>query len=305
MSNPSFRLKFDGPALQDHEIDVADLAPALIALGQMVKAANRVVNGESLDVTVRVRTVGDGSFWVELSVRAQNAYAAVRDFLVGSDVDAVLKLITIIGLSSTAVGVAGKGAVAVIRQIRGRKPRRLERHGGLVLIEFDDAEQIEVEEATARVAFDPEFRAALERVAVEPLSRPGIDTIVLEGDGVEERITQETAASFLAPPLVEDGLFETRHTKVFSIIDLSFKPGKKWRLSDGHGRATLVDVEDAAFTGRIENSEIAFAKGDILVCDVRETARQTAKGLRADYAIVRVIEHRPAAMRTQQSRLAL
>ena len=301
MSAPSFRLKFDGPALQEHEIDVADLAPALVALGQMVKAANRVVNGDALDVAVKVRTVGDGSFWVELTIKAQGAYQVVRDFLVGQDVDAILKLAGVIGLT----GTIGGGAIAAIRKIGGRRPKRLERRGGNVVIQFDDAAEIEVDEATARVAFDPEFRIALERVAVEPLSRPGIDVVVLEGEGVEERITEESAGAFLAPALTEDSLFETRHIKPFSIIDLSFKPGKKWRLSDGHGRATLVTVEDASFIARVENSEIAFAKNDVLVCDVRETARQTPKGLKADYAIVHVIEHRPAGARTQQSRLDL
>ncbi|KQQ23708.1 hypothetical protein ASF53_05120 [Methylobacterium sp. Leaf123] len=300
MTAPSFRLKFDGPALAEHEIDVADLAPALIALGQMVKAANRVVNGDALDVAVKVRTVGDGSFYVDLTVQAHGAWAVVRDFVTGSDVDAVLKLITIIGL----VGGGGTGAIALIRRIRGRRPRRLERRGSTIMIEFD-GETIEADEASARVAFDPAFRTALERVAVEPLDKPGIDRIVLEGSGVEEEITRETAGVFLAPPVVEESEFETHHTKVFSIIDLSFKSGKKWRLSDGHGRATLVDVEDADFIARIENSEIAFAKGDLLVCDVRETARQTAKGLRADYAIVKVREHRPAGSRPQQTRLEL
>ncbi len=298
MSAPSFRLTFDGPATADHEIDVADLAPALIALGQMVKAANRVVNGDALDVAVKVRTVGDGSFYVELTVQAHGAWAVVRDFVTGSDVDAVLKLVTIIGL----IGGGGTGAIALIRRIRGRRPRRLTRQGSVVVIEFD-GETIEADEASARVAFDPAFRIALERVAVEPLDKPGIDKILLEGTGIEEEITRETAGAFLAPPMVEDSLFETRHVKIFSIIDLSFKPGKKWRLSDGHGRATLVDVEDTVFIARIEASEIAFSKGDLLVCDVRETARQTAKGLRADYAIVRVMEHRPAGARPQQTRL--
>lgn len=303
MPGPSFRLRFDGPALQDHEIDVADLAPALIALGQMVKAANRVVNGDAFDVSVKVRTVGEGSFWVELTVRAQNTYHIVRDFLVGQDVDAVLKLLTIIGIVGGGTKV-GFGALATIRRIAGRRPRRLERRGGRVVIGFDDDTVIEVDEATARVAFDPEFRTALERVAVEPLDRPGIESVALESEGIEERITRSDAAAFLAPPLRDDSLFETKHIKPFSIIDLSFKPGKKWRLSDGHGRATLVTVEDAEFVTRIENSEIAFAKNDVLVCEVRETARETAKGLKADYAIVRVIEHRPASGRLQQSRLA-
>lgn len=293
MSAPAFRLKFDGPALAEHEIDVADLAPALLALGQMVKSANRVVNGDALDVAVKVRTVGDGSFWIELTVKAHSTYEFFRDFLVGPDVDAVLKLLEIIGLSAPPAAIIGGSALALIRRARGRRPKKLTPRGRTIQIEFDD-ETIEVEEPVARVAFDPAFRAALERVAVEPLDRPGIDFVILEGDGIEETITRDTANAYLAPPIVGENLFETLHTKVFSIIDLSFKPGKKWRLSDGHGRATLVDVEDREFIAHIERSEIAFAKGDLLVCLVRETARQTPKGLRAEYAIVHVLEHRPA-----------
>lgn len=302
--SPSFRLKFDGPALEEHEIDVADLAPALVGLGQMVKSANRVVNGDSFDIAVKVRATGEGSFWIEVVVRANGTWSALRDFIVGPEVDAILKLIQIVGLAGGGAGIVGAGALSVIKRINGRQPRKVLSRGRTVTIEFDD-EIIEVEEPVARVTFDPDFRAALERVAVEPLSRPGIDTVTFEGDGIEEHVTRDTAAAYLAPPVVEDGLFETLHTKVFSIIDLSFKPGKKWRLSDGHGRATLVDMEDREFLARIENSEISFTKGDLLVCQVRETARQTPKGLKADYSIIRVLDHRRGGEASRQTRMEI
>lgn len=292
---PVFRLTYDGPGLREHEIDVGDLAASLIAVGQMVKSANRAINGDRLDVRVKVRSTGDGSFWVEIAVYGKGMWGAIADLVTGKDVDAVLKLLQIMGLVCVGGKMATMGAIAVIREIRGRRIRRVERKGDSVEIEVEDGTVIEAEELTSRVVLDPPFRAALERVAVEPLLTEGIDECIISGTGVSERITREDARSFVAPSTSENTIFENLFPKVFSIDTLSFKPGKKWRLSDGHGRSTLVDVEDQDFIGRVERSEVRFAKGDLLYCDVRETARETPRGLKAEYAIVRVREHRPAS----------
>jgi hypothetical protein len=37
MSKIAFQLRYDGPALSEHGMDVADLAPALLALGDLIK----------------------------------------------------------------------------------------------------------------------------------------------------------------------------------------------------------------------------------------------------------------------------
>jgi len=41
MTSSTFRIAFEGAALEDGEIDVRDLAPALLALGDVVQAAKR------------------------------------------------------------------------------------------------------------------------------------------------------------------------------------------------------------------------------------------------------------------------
>lgn len=57
MSDAEFRLTYRGPAVDDGTMDVRDLAPALLGVGQLVEATNRVVNGEIAAAKVRIRTV--------------------------------------------------------------------------------------------------------------------------------------------------------------------------------------------------------------------------------------------------------
>jgi hypothetical protein len=55
MNTAQFSIYFDGPALREGTMDVRDLAPAMLALGDMLEHANRVVNGPEVTVSVRVK----------------------------------------------------------------------------------------------------------------------------------------------------------------------------------------------------------------------------------------------------------
>src|SRR3954454_18921144 len=56
MSKVAFQLRYDGPALSEHGMDVADLAPALLALGELIKRANFAVNGDASKVNLIVQS---------------------------------------------------------------------------------------------------------------------------------------------------------------------------------------------------------------------------------------------------------
>jgi hypothetical protein len=49
-----FAFRYDGPALSEHGMDVADLAPALLSLGELIKQANFLVNRDSAKVNLVV-----------------------------------------------------------------------------------------------------------------------------------------------------------------------------------------------------------------------------------------------------------
>ena len=291
MSEAQFRLIYDGEAVRDGEMDVADLAPALMGVGQLLKASGRVMFGDDSDVRVRVRvrTMKDGSFDVHLSAAVKVA-GSVWAFLKGPDVQAAEALIGALGFTGLSVG---HGVIAVVRRMKGRRPVIKASRPGFVSMEIDGV-TMEVPEAEARMAMDAGVRAALARVIAEPLERDGIDSVGFGGEGPDALITKDEASSFREPIDSGDDEFVSRYQKVFSIQALSFKPDRKWRLSDGHGSAKLVTISDPEFEARVQRNEVRFAKGDVLICDVIERSRRSATGFRSEYEIARVLEHRPA-----------
>jgi hypothetical protein len=68
MSKTNLTLIFDGPAVDKGEIDVQDLAPALLAVGELVQAANYEINGNKSQISVRVKATAEGSFEVDLAL---------------------------------------------------------------------------------------------------------------------------------------------------------------------------------------------------------------------------------------------
>ena len=89
-------------------------------------------------------------------------------------------------------------------------------------------------------------------------------------------------------------LIDDTRRSAFSIISLAFKEDNKWRLNDGTN-AISAGIEDEDFLARVDANMVSFSKGDILVCDVRVVQKQTDAGLKTEYTVVKVIEHRASA----------
>lgn len=288
MSEAAFRLTYDGPAVEDGTMDVRDLAPALLGVGQLIEATNCVLNGEAATAKVRIQTVRPGSFDILLHVDV-SFLQTIRDVFAGDTATAAANILQIL----TGGSAITLGAIGLIRHLRGRRPSlSCKTEGRLIEVEIDGT-KIEVDEPVVRVALDVNVRMSLERVVAEPLSKEGIDAVEIGDAERVERIDKGEGYSFLSPPDREAGVFESKYRTPFSIVSLSFKEGNKWRLHDGKSGINAT-VEDQDFLARVNHSDIAFSKGDILICDVRVITRQEPKGLKAEYFIERVIEHRPA-----------
>jgi hypothetical protein len=289
MSSATITIAYDGPALRDHAMDVRDLAPAMLGLGQLFDAANSALNGDNAQIKVRVKATEPGCFQITFEV-IQTLGKHLIALLAGPTVTAAANLVgLLVGVPAGTIGLIG-----LIRFLKGGKFDKVDSlPAGMVRLTIGD-EHIDIPLALLRLYQDVAVRTATQKVIEEPLKRDGMESFeVREHLRVIVRITRKEAPYFAKPNVPDATLVDDIRRSAFSIISLAFKEDNKWRLNDG-ANAISATIEDEDFLSRVDANQIAFSKGDILICDVRVLQKQTDAGLKTEYTVVRVVEHRPA-----------
>jgi hypothetical protein len=286
-----FSIRYDGPALADHRMDVRELAPALIALSDLLEAANKAAFPDAGEVRVSVN--GDfkgGSFGVDL-VAVQTVAQQLVAMFAGERATAAANLSGIVG----GLGLLGGGLIAVIRWLRGRRPSeiRFEGNATVFVVRAEEVEErMEAELLTGRLYQTRIVRQALVKV-LRPLARDGIDVFMSGQDGqVVRRVSSDELpwfeASAAEPDVVADSVL---HKVLLQVESPVFKDGNKWRVHDGD-KPFYVVIADEAFRARVDAGLERFGKGDILLVDLRRVQLLTDAGLRTEWEVLRVLEHR-------------
>lgn len=285
MSRADFTLTYDGPALKAHEMDVRDLAPAMLAVGELFDAMNLLLNGESAEVQINVKAHEPGCFSVVFDI-IQNWRDGALSLLTGDYVAAALNLKELL--------IGGAGLVWWIRTHRGAMPDRVEKLAGNMLRVHYGGESFDVPLQLLRLYQDLAVRHALEKVVYRPLQNPGIDLVEFgERKNPSQRVIGSEAESFRTPEIPEKVLVSDTREAAFSIVSLAFKDDNKWRLHDGQNSVSAT-IEDEDFLRRVNQNTIRFAKGDVLICEIEFIQKQTAKGLLTENVVKRVKRHIPA-----------
>ena len=298
VSDDRFTLTYDGEALKNGVMDVRELAPALLATGELIQNANRLLNGDRTQVVLQVK--GDfrrGSFPIDLLLN-QNLIEQAKQFLqLHPNIKEAKELLEILffygGLPSAAVG-GGVSVFNFIKWLRGRTvtPSQMTFiNDGVIQIQIGD-DTTQVSEIVYQLSQEEVIRKCAEGI-VRPLKREGIQDLQFDGGpGRSESVDKSEAAFFDAGPSEGETIFENEHESIFEIIRLSFNPRHKWGLTDGTIRIR-ASINDQNFWSEVR-SGLRFAKGDHVRVRLRtRTFKNDAGDLKSEYSVQEVINHIP------------
>lgn len=293
-----FSIKYDGPALDSHQMDVRELAPALIALSNLLEESNKTAYPNSNEVRVQVKgNFKGGSFGVDL-IAVQTVAQQLVSLLSGPESTAAANLHTILG----SIGLLGSGGViGLIKWLRGKRPSSIRTDGDKVIFELREdttVETMEVDLVTGRLYQTRAVRQMLAKV-VKPLEREGVDVFACGKDGeCHNVITSEDRPWFDMAASEADVVSDTvRQNVLLQIESAVFKDDNKWRFHDGT-TAFFAEITDRDFIKRINAGEERFGKGDVLIADLRIIQSVTDNGLKQEYEVERILQHREPLQKT-------
>lgn len=291
LATERFSIRFVGDAVESGAIDVKDLAPTLLAVGELIEESNRVLNKGRASVKVSIRPdFQSGSFegFLELAVSffdmAKNLFSDDKPL----DARGILEIIGF-SVATVATTEAAREIIPtlyeLIRKVGVRKPiSAMKVQTGDVSITLDDSDVLKSRNMVFDLYSDGRVNKAFVKVA-QPVEREGIESIQLgikapDSNALPMEITKKDLPIMEILEERSEGfevLEESTSVRVLSVERVDFSGELKWALNDGAARihASILDTD---FLERVERGEIAFTRGSLIRAEVKVAATRTRNG---------------------------
>lgn len=285
-----FRIVYDGPALDTHEMDVRDLAPALLSLSDALEEAGKTIYGKERRISIKVNaSFKAGSFGVDLIAQSTSITSQIIGVFSGNNASAACNIISLVGFGYLATKQSYKGLIQLIKWLGPKKIKRIEpTFDGSSIIFIDDESEV-FDNQVIDLYKNKKIRRALENVISKPLERDGIDSfaVTIDDGHTFVEVTKSEAYFFKVDSTEETIISESVTERALHPLDISFREGHKWNFSDG-ASPFQAEVSDEKFLNAIDEQSVAFAKGDLLLVDLKITQYLADKGIKTSYEIVKV-----------------
>lgn len=308
LSSGSFRISFDGDALASHKMNVKDLAPSLMALGEVFVEANKIINGKDVNLELMVTpNVEERCFDIGLEIFQQ--WQSIRDLIGQKNVIEAKEIIDWILIKKeilSAGGAAGAGLIALYKMLKGKKPISIihfndENGNKLFRYQFKDEPDQILDEKMHLLYNNKKIKFHLGKFLKPLIHKQGIDEIIVYRDGkkidaniLTKREAQDIDFSNMEEVIVPD----TKDGEPVEAILRAYSPvydlkAPNWRfwLGDEHH---YMDVTESNIV------EIVLENGGALIDDrfkvlLQENEVEDSKGQKTqEFKILQVLDFIPA-----------
>jgi hypothetical protein len=283
----SFSLKYDGTALSENAIEVGDLAPALMALSDLIQEANVITNQDrGGKITLKIKAIAPGSFNVDI-LALQTGWDAATDILTGKTATSIFAIMALLGIT------AKDGLIPLFKALKGKKPKEVkELQNNTIEITGDNNQVTIINNLEYSLYISPTIRKNLYKV-LKPLEKEGIETIEFSNEVSETTKVSKSDLGYFQPSPSDDETLQesTRITFVnVSHVWLDNEAGK-WKFKEGESTSWNAIVSDQTFLKKLIRGESSISGADTLKVKVKQTQYRTDFGIKSEYEILEVIEH--------------
>ena len=287
VTEAQFRIKYDGPVVDYHDLDAALLAQALMGFSDMGRVAyHRMKPEDTHTLDIKVKALEAGSFEIVLDAVVP-ALEQAKNVMVGlfnsPDAEAAER--------ATGILATLGGALGVRKWIKGRKYIKEEGNSeGTTIIRTEGGDVIQVENLTINLAEDPAFIKAADQT-LKPLDDPNYTAMSVQdirGNEVE-RVEAEDRRYFQPDPTGRD-VDETLKLEVEVETPQFVQNNRMWTFRVD-GQRFNAKMLDKGFAERVAKSEIVLDGQTKLLVRRREVVTLDQNGVTTGvrYEIVEVI----------------
>ncbi|WP_342371398.1 hypothetical protein [Acinetobacter sp. D009] len=287
-----FHVVYDGKALEEHLMDVRDLAPAMMAISDLLTHANKEINGDKLEIQLNVKAnFKTGCFGIEF-VEHLSWVNQIKDLLAGPTATALANASGILGLVGFFGGTTA-GVIQIYKKLKGNPPVKIEETDGNTKVFYSETEYLEVDKRALRLYRSKVIASDIEKM-LEPLSKDGIDSFYVVKEMNDENIElfiDKKEIEYFKFQDIDDHLSESITETFLQIESISFKEKNKWRFNNG-GSTINASISDEAFLQKIDSGLLRFGKGDLLKVKLKTIQFLAHTKLKTEFEVIEVIEHK-------------
>ena len=275
MSKASAIVRYDGPALLEHSMDVSDLAPALSGLSEIIKIANKSENSGQSAVRVFVKSdVEHQCFQVSIEV-VQTVLQQVSLLLNSEKAKDAKTLLEWIGILGGGAGVTYyslfKAYKWLVKQNVQFSELETKEEGEQVTITNSNGNTITMNKHVYNLVGNNKVIHNVKHV-VSPLPNDRYDTLQFESDGeITDEISSDEGRLIHG---INPETITVRRSVNISTLRAKVKVKKPDLLGESKwsvlfDRAIVAKIEDIDWLGKFHRAEIPIAPGSYLDVTLR------------------------------------
>lgn len=273
MSKISTIVRYDGVALKEHSMDVADLAPALLGLSEIIKISNEKINGDRSAVKVLVKVDVEQSCF-QFFIEIKQTFLQQISLLVSSENVATATAKEIagwIGIIAPGVGAATAGLFKLYKWIADQKVSLneldiKEDKDNIIISNPSNNRDITVNKHTYIIMNEKDTLKNIKNV-VKPLTNEGYDKLQFEQDNeIVDEISSEEGKRIYN--ISEDSLkLQLRVNKSTSPVKLKVKKpdflgNSMWSFV--LDKVLSAKIEDTLWLEKFQKGEVSIPPGSYL-----------------------------------------